>query len=270
MIRIMTGWGKPKQGRLGVDLAGQVEAVGRNVTQFQPGDEVFGASRGALAEYVCAREPSVALKPSNLTFEQAAALPSGGLTALQALRNKGRVRPGHRVLINGAAGGVGTFAVPIAKSFGADVTAVCSTRNVDLVRSLGADHTVDYTRDDFTAGPERYDVIFDCIGNHSLSACRRAMTPGGTYILIGGTGGPWFGPLTRGLTAILLSRFVSQHLVMFLATGNKNDLMTLKGLAETGTVTPVIDRTYALDDVREAVRYLETGHARGKVVINLC
>jgi len=267
MIRIMTGLRQPEKGRLGVDLAGQVEAVGRNVTQFQPGDEVFGASLGAFAEYVCAREAALAPKPANLTFEQAAALPTGGLTALQALR-KGRIQPGQKVLINGAAGGVGTFAVPVAKSFGANVTGVCSTRNVDMVRSIGADHVIDYTHEDFTKGNQRYDIIFDCVANHSLSACRRVMTTGGTYLLVGGTGGGrWIGPMAQGIKAVLLSRFVSQKLVMFLTSSSKEDLVTMKELAESKRVTPVIDRTYPLSEVHEAIRYLEAGHARGKVVI---
>jgi NADPH:quinone reductase-like Zn-dependent oxidoreductase len=269
MVRIMTGLQKPEKGRLGVDLAGQVEAVGRNVTQFQPGDQVFGASLGAFAEYVCVDQNSVAVKPANLTFEQAAAMPTGGLTALQALR-KGRIRPGQKVLINGAAGGVGTFAVPIAKSLGAQVTGVCSTRNVSLVRSIGADHVIDYTQEDFTKSGQRYDLIFDCVGNHSLSASRRVISPNGTYLMVGGSGGGrWMGPLALGLKAVLLSRFVSQDLVMFLASSNKEDLVTLKRLAESKTVTPVIDRAYPLSELPEAIRYLEEGHARGKVVVAL-
>jgi NADPH:quinone reductase-like Zn-dependent oxidoreductase len=269
MIRIITGLQKPEKGRLGVDLAGQVEAVGRNVTQFQPGDQIFGASLGAFAEYVCANQDSVAFKPANLTFEQAAAMPTGGLTALQALR-KGRIQPGQKVLINGAAGGVGTFAVPIAKSFGANVTGVCSTRNVDLVRSIGADDVIDYTHEDFTKSGQRYDLMFDCVGNHSLAACRRVMSPKGTYLMVGGSGGGrWMGPLAHGLRAVLLSRFVSQNLVLFFTSPSKKDLVALQELAETGKVTPVIDRTYPLSEIPEAIRYLEEGHARGKVVIAL-
>jgi NADPH:quinone reductase-like Zn-dependent oxidoreductase len=269
MIRIMAGLRKPETTSLGVDLAGQVEAVGRNVTEFQPGDEVFGASRGAFAEYVCADQGRVAFKPANLTFEQAAAVPVAAATALQGLRDKGRIQPGQKVLINGAAGGVGTFAVQVARSFGADVTGVCSTRNVDMVRSIGADHVIDYTQEDFTRRGQRYDLIFDCVGNHSLSAYRRIMSPRGTYILVGGTGGRWIGPLAHGLKAVLMSRFVSQSLVMFLASVNKKDLVALKELAEARKVTPVIDRTYPLSEVPEAIRYLEEGHARGKVVIAL-
>ena len=269
LIRAMTGLRKPKVARLGADLAGQVEAVGRNVTQFQPGDEVFGAigpRPGTFAEYVCTRESELAQKPANLTFEQAAAVPVAAITALQGLRDKGRIRPAQKVLINGAAGGVGTFAVQIAKSFGADVTGVCSTRNVDMVRSIGADHAIDYTREDFTLGAQRYDLIFDCIGNRSLSDCRRAMTPKGTYVGIGGPGGRW-SPLVGMLKPLLLSPFVTQKLVVCVSKQSKEDLVALKELIETRKVTPVIDRSYTLSEVPEAIRYLEQGHARGKVVI---
>jgi NADPH:quinone reductase-like Zn-dependent oxidoreductase len=269
MLRIMTGLRRPEAPRVGIDFAGQVEAIGRNVTQFQPGDDVFGARRGAFAEYVAAKETDVALKPANLTFEQAAAIPTAALTALQALRDKGRIQPGQNVLINGAAGGVGTFAVQIAKSFGAHVTGVCSTRNVELVRSIGADQVIDYSHEDFTKGGQRYDLIVDCMANHSLSACRRVLSSQGTYIMVGGTGGRWMGPLAQGLKAILLSRFVKQRLVMFFTSSNKADLIALKELAEGERVTPVIDRTYVLNEVAQAVRYLEEGHARGKVVIAL-
>ena len=270
-LRAQSGLRAPRGGvaRLGADLAGRVEAVGRNVTRFQPGDEVFGASRGAFAEYVCARERALALKPATVTFEQAAAVPVAGCTALQGLRDKGRIQPGQRVLINGAAGGVGTFAVQLAKSFGADVTGVCSTRNMDMVRSIGADRVVDYTRDDFTRGPERYDLILDSVGSRPLSECRRVMQPRGTCVIVGGSGGRWLGPLIVGLEAIVLSRFVSQNLLMFLASINIADLMVLKGLIEAGNVTPVIDRRYPLTEVPAAIRYLEEGHARGKVVISL-
>ncbi len=269
IVRAMTGLRKPKATRLGVDLAGQVEAVGRNVTQFQPGDEVFGASRGAFAEYVCAYEKALVLKPANLTFEQAAAVPVAAISALQGLRDKGRIQPGQKVLINGAAGGVGTFAVQIAKSFGADVTGVCSTRNVDMVRSIGADHVIDYTQEDFTQSGQRYDLIFDCVGNRSLSACRRVMSSRGICVVVGGPDGRWIGPLALFLKALLLSPFVSQNLVMFLASINKKDLVVLKELIEAKKVTPVIDRYYTLSEVPEAIRYLEEGHARGKVLITL-
>jgi NADPH:quinone reductase-like Zn-dependent oxidoreductase len=269
IIRAMTGLGKPKTTRPGVDLAGQVEAVGRNVTQFQPGDEVFGGSRGTFAEYVCADENELALKPANLTFQQAATVPVAAISALQGLRDKGRIQPGQKVLINGAAGGVGTFAVQIAKSFGADVTGVCSTRNVDLVRSIGADHVFDYTREDFTQSGQQYDLLFDCVGNRSLSACRRIMTPKGIYVVVGGPAGRWIGPLAPFLRALLVSPFVSQSLVMFLASTNKEDLVVLKELIEDKKVTPVIDRCYTLSEVPDAIRYLEEGHARGKVAITL-
>jgi NADPH:quinone reductase-like Zn-dependent oxidoreductase len=270
LVRIQAGLRKPKATRLGVDVAGHVEAVGRNVTQFKPGDEVFGACKGAFAEYVCASERSLALKPANVTFEQAAAVAIAGFTALQGLRDKGHLQPGQKVLINGAAGGVGTFAVQIARSFGADVTGVCSTRNVDLVRSIGADRVIDYTQEDFTRSGQRYDLMLDMIGNHSLSDCRRALRPEGILVLVGGPdNGRWLGPLAGLLKAIVLSRLVSQKLLPFLAHLSKEDLITMQGLLEAGKVTPVIDRSYPLSEVPEAIRYLEEGHAQGKVVITL-
>jgi len=270
IVRTEAGLRKPKNTRLGVDLAGQVEAVGRNVTQFQLGDEAFGARTGAFAEYVCKSEKTLVLKPANLTFEQAAAVPVAACTALQGLRDKGQIQPGQKVLINGVAGGVGTFAVQIAKSFGADVTGVCSTRNVDMVRSIGADRVIDYTQEDFTRNGQRYDLIFDSVGNHSLFACRRVMSPKGTYVMVGGPNdGRWIGPLARALKASLLSRFVSQNLVFFVASINKEDLVVLKELIEAEKVKPVIDRRYSLREVPEAIRYLEEGHARGKVVITV-
>jgi len=276
-VRILAGLRKPKVTRLGVDVAGQVEAVGRNVTQSKPGDEVFGACRGAFAEYACTSESALAMKPDNVTFEQAASVPIAALTAVQGLRlgglgDKGQIQPGQKVLINGAAGGVGTFAVQIAKSFGADVTGVCSTRNVDMVRSIGADRVIDYTQEDFTKSGQRYDLLFDCVGNHSLLACRRVLNPKGIYIPVGGEGGRWMiGPLARSITALVLSRFVSQKLVaFFLARLSKDgDLAILRELMKAGKVTPVIDKRYRLSEVPEAIRYLEEGHARGKVVITL-
>jgi NADPH:quinone reductase-like Zn-dependent oxidoreductase len=269
-FRLMIGLRKPKNMRAGVDVAGEVEAVGRNVTGLKPGDEVFGACRGAFAEYACAAESALVTKPENVTFEQAACVPIAALTALQALRDRGRVRAGQAVLINGAAGGVGTFAVQIAKSFGAEVTGVCSTRNVDMVRSIGADRVIDYTREDFTASGERYDVIVDCISNHSLSALRRVLHPQGIYVMVGASkGGRWIGPLPRLLEALVLSRFVSQSLGMVMARNRQEDLATLRQLLEAGKVTPVIDRRYSLSEVPEALRYLGVGHARGKVVITL-
>ena len=266
-VRLITGLRKPKITRVGVDVAGQVEAVGRNVTQLKPGDEVFGSCRGAFAEYVCTSESALVIKPGNVTFEQAASVPIAAFTALQGLRDQGKVQPGQKVLINGAAGGVGTFAVQIAKSFGADVTGVCSTRNVDMVRSIGADRVIDYTQEDFTKGGQRYDLLFDCVGNHSLSACRRVLNPKGVYIPVGGSGEAIIGPVLRKL---VLSPFVSQKLVIFfLAKTNKQDLTAMCALMATGKVTPVIDRRYRLSEVSEAIRYLEGLHARGKVVITL-
>lgn len=270
IMRPMTGLRKPKQTRPGADLAGEVEAVGRNVTRFKPGDQVFGGARGAFAEYVCAPESSLALKPANVTFEQAAAIPVAGLTALQGLRDQGRVQPGQKVLINGAAGGVGTFAVQIAKSLGAEVTGVCSTRNVDLVRTLGAKHVVDYTADDFTRSAERYDVIFDCVGNHPLSAYRRVMTPRGIFVPIGARpGGRWIGLLPYLLRLVVSSWFVSQKVAFFMARIRTDDLIVLKELIEANKVTPVVDRPYTLSEAPEAIRYLKAGHARGKVVITV-
>jgi len=269
-VRLMTGLRKPKITRLGVDVAGQVQAVGRNITEFRPGDEVFGTCRGALAEYACASESALVIKPENLTFEQAASVPLAALTALQGLRDKGQIQAGQKVLINGAAGGVGTFAVQIANVFGADVTGVCSTRNVGMVRSIGAHHVMDYTQEDFTKSGERYDLILDSAGNHSLSDCRRAMAAKGILVVVGGPDkGRWLGPLTVVLKAVVLSRFVSQKLLPFLAHLGKDDLMVMRELLEAGKVTPVIDRSYALRAVPEAIRYLEEGHARGKIVIKV-
>src|SRR5712691_3172931 len=268
-LRLMTGLREPKNTRLGVDVAGQVEAVGRNVTQFKPGDEVFGACRAAFAEYACASESRLVMKPNKVTFEQAASVPVAGLTALQGLRDKGKIQPGQEVLINGAAGGVGTFAVQIAKSFGADVTGVCSTRNVDMVRSLGADHVIDYTREDFTKSGQHYDLIFDLVANHSFSARRRVLDPKGIYIGAGiiGLGGSMVRLLAHQITELLLSRFVSQKFVTLMAKISKEDLVILGELIKAGKVTPVIDRCYGLNEVPDAVRYLEEGHAQGKVVI---
>jgi NADPH:quinone reductase-like Zn-dependent oxidoreductase len=267
------GLRKPKDTRLGVDFAGTVEAVGKNVTQFKPGDEVFGGRGGAFAEYVCPRATrAVALKPANVTFEQAASVNIAGITALQGLRDKGKVQAGQKVLINGASGGVGTFAVQIAKSFGADVTGVCSARNADLVRSLGADHVIDYTKEDFAKGDERYDVILDNVPNHSLSAIRRVLNPKGKYVLIGG-GGPnddrWIGPFGRIIHTAVLSPFISQQMGMMMADANQKDLTILADMMQAGKLKAVIDRTYKLSEVPAAVRYLEEGHARGKVVITL-
>ncbi len=273
MRALGVGLRKPKDPRLGVDMAGQVEAVGKNVTQFKPGDEVFGGRNGAFAEYVCARaDRAVALKPANITFEQAASVPIAAITALQGLRDKGHVQPGQKVLINGASGGVGTFAVQIAKSFGAEVTGVCSTRNLDLVRSLGADHVVDYTKEDFTKSDQQYDVILDNVGTQPLSGFRRVLRPKGICVMIGG-GGPndagLIGPLARPIKTMLMSPFISQKMGMMMAELNKKDLTILGDMMQSGTVKPVIDRTYPLSQIAEAIRYLEQGHARGKVVITI-
>ncbi len=269
-LRLAAGLRRPTATRLGSEMAGQVEAVGRNVTQFRPGDEVFGPCRGAFAEYACASEGALVPKPANMTFEQAAAVPVAGLSALQGLRDKGGIQPGQRLLVNGASGGVGTFAVQIAKAFGAEVTGVCSTRNVEMVRSIGASHVVDYTREDFTRSGRRYDLILDMVGNHSLSDVRRALTAEGSLVLVGGPNeGRWLGPLTGMLRAAVLSRFVRQKLRPFMAHMAKNDLLVMQELIEAGKVTPVIDRSYPLSEVPQAVRYLEEGHARGKVVISV-
>ena len=270
VIRPMTGLRRPRPTRPGADLAGEVEAVGRNVSRFRPGDRVFGGVRGAFAEYVCAPEGRLALKPVNLTFEQAAAVPVAGSTALQGLRDNGRLRPGQAVLINGAAGGVGTFAVQIAKSFGAEVAGVCSTSSVDLVRSLGADHVFDYTREDVTRSARRYDLIFDCVGNRPLTAWRRVMTPQGRLVAVGvRPGGRWVGPLPYLLGLLVSSWFASQHVSFILASVGTGDLVVLKELIEANRVTPVIDRCYPLSEAAEAIRYLRAGHARGKVVVSL-
>jgi NADPH:quinone reductase-like Zn-dependent oxidoreductase len=270
LLRILAGLRKPKDRRLGIDVAGQVEAVGRNVTQFKPGDEVFGACRGSFAQYASTSEAALAMKPNNVTFEQAASVNVAALTALQGLRDKGRIQSGQRVLINGAAGGVGTFAVQIAKSFGADVTGVCSTKNVEMVRSIGADRTIDYTQEDFTKGGQRFDLIFDCVGNHSLTACRRVLNPKGIYIAVGGPSGRWMiGVMVRAIIAPVLSLFVGQKLIMALMRRSKEDLIIMRELMKNGKVTPVIDRSYRLSEVPEAIRYLEKGHARGKVAITV-
>jgi NADPH:quinone reductase-like Zn-dependent oxidoreductase len=270
IARLQMGLVRPKETRLGVDLAGQVEAVGKNVTQFKPGDEVFGTEFGAFAEYVCTDEKSLVLKPATITFEQAAAIPVAGATALQGLRDKGKIQAGQKVLINGAAGGVGTFAVQIAKSFGAEVTGVCSARNVEMVRSLGADRVIDYTKEDFTKGEQRYDLILDMIGNHSLSDCMRTLTPQGRLVIVGSTDkGNWLGPVSIMLRAAVLSRFASHDVGAFLAHTTQKDLTIVGDLMQAGKVRSVIDRRYGLSDVPEAIGYLEEGHARGKVVVTL-
>jgi NADPH:quinone reductase-like Zn-dependent oxidoreductase len=272
--RLIFGLRKPKDTRLGRDVAGKVEAVGKNVTQIKPGDEVFGICRGALAEYACASERALVVKPPNVTYEQAASVPLAGLTALQGLR-EGKIQPGQKVLINGATGGVGTFAVQIAKSFGAEVTAVCSTRNIDLVRSIGADHVIDYTNEDFTKNDRRYDVIFDNVCNHSFAERRRVLNPKGICVLagMGGAGvkeGQAIGRIAGNLfTARGLSSFTKQKFAQYMTKMSKEDLSMLGELVQTGKLKPVIERTYKLDDAPEAFRNLDGGHARGKIVINI-
>jgi len=274
LLRPLFGLRKPKDTRLGVDYSGTVEAVGKNVTNFKPGDEVFGGKNGAIAEYVCVlADRAVVLKPANMTFEQAAAVPVAAITALQGLRDKGKIESGQKVQINGASGGVGTFAVQIAKSFGTEVTGVCSTHNVDLVRSIGADHVIDYTKEDFTNGAQRYDLIFDLIGNHSFSERRRVLNPNGICVMAGVGGAGWHDGmgmrLAGELNAYVRSRFVREKFVAYIAAFNKADMTILADLMQSGKVTPVIDRTYKLNETADALRYLEQGHARGKVVIKL-
>jgi NADPH:quinone reductase-like Zn-dependent oxidoreductase len=264
---------QPKISRLGVDMAGQVEAVGKNVTDFKPGDEVFGQRFGAFGEYVVVRaDRALVIKPAGVTFEQAAALPVAAITALQGLRDKGKVQPGQKVLINGASGGVGTFAVQLAKMMGADVTGVCSGRNVELVRSLGADHVIDYTKEDYTKNGQRYDVMLDNVANHSFSENIHILNPQGKYVMIGG-GGPedqgFIGPLVLPIKAALLRRFVTQEVGFMLAEVTKSDLSYLANLVQTGKMKVVIDKTYPLSQLPDALRYLETGRARGKVVVTV-
>jgi NADPH:quinone reductase-like Zn-dependent oxidoreductase len=268
----LAGYGlrAPKTPVPGADVAGVVEAVGNDVTRFQPGDEVFGIGKGSYAEYARAREDKLAPKPASLTFEQAAAVAISGLPALQGLRDHGKVRQGQKVLIIGASGGVGTYAVQLAKAFGADVTGVCSTTKVDMVRSIGADHVIDYTHDDFAEGEQRYHVILDIGGNSSLSRLRRALTTKGTLVIVGGeTDGRWLGGTDRQIRALLLSPFVGQKLGTFVSRENHEDMIVLTDLIEAGKVTPVIDRTYPLSEVPEAIRYMRNGHAGGKVVITV-
>lgn len=271
LVRIL-GFGlrKPKVPTRGRDVAGRVEAVGKDVTRFKPGDEVFGACEGSFAEYATAREDRLALKPASLTFDQAAAVPISGWTALQALRDAGQVKAGHHVLVIGAAGGVGTFAVQLAKAFGAKVTGVCSTTKTDLVRSIGADHVIDYTREDFAEGPQRYDLILDLAGNRPLSRLRPALTPKGTLVIVGGeAGGKWTGGMGRLLRAALVSLFVGYRLRGFISKETSADLAVLAAHIEAGELTAVIDRSYPLGEAAKAIRYIEEGHARGKVVLTL-
>jgi NADPH:quinone reductase-like Zn-dependent oxidoreductase len=272
IMRLDSGIGAPKDARMGVDFSGTVEAVGKSVQHFKVGDEVFGARDGAFAEYLTVRDSrAVVEKPQGVSFEQAAALPIAAITALQALRDAGKLRAGQKVLINGASGGVGTFAVQLAKWLGGDVTGVCSTKNVELVRSLGADHVIDYTREDFTRGAERYDLIIDNVSSHPLLDYRRVMTPHGILVIVGGPNsrGQMLGPLTIMLKGLILNPFVSQRYQLFLAELNPKDLSLLADLIQQGKLKPVIDRRYPLAQLPEALSYLEAGHARGKIVIDV-
>jgi NADPH:quinone reductase-like Zn-dependent oxidoreductase len=275
IARLQAGLLRPRASarRLGADMAGSVEAVGSNVTKFAPGDDVFGglADRGTLAEYISLPQDGIVLdKPASMTFEQAAAVPVAGFTALQALRDKGKIQAGHKVLVNGAAGGVGTFTVQIAKALGAEVTGVCSTAHIEMVGSIGADHVIDYTREDYTSTGQHYDLLVDIAGNRTLAECRRVLAPAGVLVGVGAPdGGRWIGPAARAVKMILLSPVVSQQLAVFLARQNRDDLVLLRAMLEAGTVTPVIDRTYALGAAAEAIRYLQQGHANGKVVITM-
>ncbi len=270
IMRLGSGIGAPKDTRLGVDFSGTVEAVGSNVTKFKPGDEVFGGRSGAFAEYVTVREDrAIALKPDNISFEEAASVGIAGITALQALRDEGRLQPGQKVLINGASGGVGTFAVQIAKALGAEVTGVCSTRNVDTVRRLGADQVFDYTREDYTESGQQFDVIIDLVGNRSLSANRRVLAPEGKFVIIGAPKGNWFRPLMGPIKAMVYSPFVSQEMGMFISQFKQEDLNDIADLMRSGKVTPVIDRIYSLNETSAAIRYSEEGHARGKIIISV-
>jgi NADPH:quinone reductase-like Zn-dependent oxidoreductase len=272
IARLAFGLRKRKGDVLGIDFAGTVESVGSNVRKFQPGDEVFGSGSGAFAEFVCVPETrAIALKPAKLTFEAASAVPIGAVTALQALRDQGHVQTGQEVLINGASGGVGTFAVQIAKSYGANVTAVCSTRNVEMVRGLGADAVIDYTQEDFTQGEQRYDLMLDIAGNRAWSECQRVLHPKATFVTVGGpTGNRWIGPLGQSVAVRFAAGRGSRKVVtFFIAKSNKQDLAVLQKLLDAGNVRPVIDRTYPLSEAADAIRYVEEGHARGKVVITV-
>ncbi|MGZ0174512.1 MAG: NAD(P)-dependent alcohol dehydrogenase [Planctomycetales bacterium] len=269
LMRMATGLLKPKYGVPGFDVAGTVEAVGNKVTRFKQGDEVFGECNGSSAEYVSTSEEKLALKPANMTFAEAAVVVTSALAALHALRDVAKIQPGQKILINGASGGVGTFAVQIAKSYGAEVTGVCGTTNVDLVGSIGADHVIDYAQQDFTQDGQRYDFIFDNVENRSLSDCRRALKPNGTLILNSGTGAKGVSLLIRLIKPLILSPFVHQNLRRYFSVPNHDDLVVLKKLIESGKVTPVIDRRYSLREVPDAIRYLEAGHTRGKVVVSI-
>jgi len=270
LLRLGAGLGAPDYTRLGVDFAGTVEAVGKNVTRFEPGDEVYGRGDGAFAEYVNIHEDrGIVPKPANMTFEQAASVPVAGITALQVLRDLGKVQPGQKILINGASGGVGTFAVQIAKSYGAEVTGVCSARNEEMVRSIGADHVIDYKKENYTESGKQYDLIVDNVGNHSLIANRKALTPDGTFVIVGGKKSKWLEIFMRPIMGVIMSAVVDQQFVMILANITRDDLIFLAKLMQDGKVTPVIDRSYQLSEVPDAIAYSAKGHARGKIVINM-
>jgi NADPH:quinone reductase-like Zn-dependent oxidoreductase len=273
VMRPFSGMRKPKDTRFGIDCAGTVEAVGKNVAQFKPGDEVFGATNGAIAEYVCAAEKTLVMKPANISFQEAGSVAVAGITALQGLRNQGNIQPGQKILVNGASGGVGTFAVQIAKAFGAEVTAVCSSRNAEQARLIGADHVIDYAKEDFTAGDQRYDMIFDNVGNHSITERRRVLTPTGICVLAGmGSAGKHEGQMARiggSLKAFFVSPFISQKFKFYIAKLLQADLAVLRDLMQQGKVKPVIDREYPMSETAAALAYLEEGHARGKVVIKI-
>jgi NADPH:quinone reductase-like Zn-dependent oxidoreductase len=270
LMRLGSGLGAPERQRLGVDFAGTVEAVGEGVTRFRPGDAVFGGKFGAFAEYlIMDADGSLAAKPANLNWDEAGGVSIAALTALQALRDAGHVQPGQKVLINGASGGVGTFAVQLAKAMGAEVTGVCSARNIELVRSLGADHVIDYKQADYTQSGQRWDAIIDMVGNHSLLANRDALTDEGAYVIVGGSSGDWLGPLLRPLVALLLNPFVDQELVMLLAQQSRADLETLADMLGSGRLRTVVDRHFRLEDISEAIRYSESGRARGKIIIDV-
>ncbi len=269
-MRLSSGIGAPKDTRMGVDFAGTVEAVGANVSRFKIGDDVFGGRNGAFAEYlVIPEDRALALKPSNVSFEQAAAVPIAAITALQALRDKGGLEPGQKVLINGASGGVGTFAVQIAKAMGAEVSGVCSTRNVEMVRSIGADHVFDYKKENYTESDEVFDLIVDMISNHSLSANRSVLLEDGRLVIVGGAKGDWFAPLLRPIGALLQGPFVDQQVITLLARLEQDDLKVLADMMQGGKLTPVLDRTYPLSDIAEAIRYSEEGRARGKIIVSI-
>ncbi len=270
IMRLDAGIGAPEDTSVGVDFAGTVAAIGKNVSRFKPGDEVFGGKSGAFAEYIAiAEDRAVTAKPANVSFAEAASVPIAGVTALEALRDKGQLKAGQKVLINGASGGVGTFAVQIAKALGAEVTGVCSTRNIEMVQNIGADHVIDYTKEDYTSAGKRYDLIIDTVSNHSLLANREVLTPNGRFVIVGGGKGDWIGPLLQPIKGLLLNPFVEQEFAVLFAGLEQADLAYLAELMNEGKIKPVIDRHYDLADVPEAVAYSEAGRARGKIIIDV-